>query len=204
MTGINLESVHKRKTKRVAIHPGEFYVSNKSVVISTLLGSCVSACLYDPVNRIVGMNHFLLSTKRNIENIPICATEAGRYGVHAMELVINGMLKLGAKRENLSAKAFGGGSLYQSHHGPGGFFRVGEINSRFIFEFLKNDGIPLVAYDLGGETGRMIRFSSDDFSVFVRRFKKTVTPALLKKEKEVWLRSIKQEKQKTVEPDLWE
>lgn len=203
MNSIHPETVHKIKTKRITIHPGEYYVSNKNVVISTLLGSCVAACLYDPVNRVVGMNHFLLSTKRNIENIPVCVTEAGRYGVHAMELVINGMLKLGAKRENISAKAFGGGSFYQSHHGSGGFFRVGEINSRFIFEFLKNDGIPLVAYDLGGDTGRMIRFLSDDFSVLVRRFKKSSTPALLKKEKEVWLRSIKQDHQKTTEAELW-
>jgi chemotaxis protein CheD len=203
MNGLHLGVDHGRKTKRVTIHPGEYYVSNTSVVISTLLGSCVSACLYDPINMVVGMNHFLLSSKRNIENIPVCATEAGRYGVHAMELVINGMLKLGAKRENLSAKAFGGGSLYQTHHGSGGFFRVGEVNSRFIFEFLKNDGIPIIAYDLGGNTGRMIRFSSDDFSVLVRRFRKSATPALIKKEKEVWLKSIKQEKQESVEPDLW-
>ena len=203
MNRLHLGADHRKKTKRVTIHPGEYYVSNTSVVISTLLGSCVSACLYDPINMVVGMNHFLLSSKRNIENIPVCATEAGRYGVHAMELVINGMLKLGAKRENLSAKAFGGGSLYQTHHGSGGFFRVGEVNSRFIFEFLKNDGIPIIAYDLGGNTGRMIRFSSDDFSVLVRRFRKSATPALIKKEKEVWIKSIKQEKQESVEPDLW-
>lgn len=203
MNILELHSVKKDKTQRVTIHPGEYYVSKNNVVISTLLGSCVSACLYDPINRVVGMNHFLLATKRNIENIPVCATEAGRYGVHAMELVINSMLKLGAKRENISAKAFGGGSLYRSHHGPGDFFHVGEVNSRFILEFLKNDGIPLVAYDLGGETGRTIRFFSDDFSVLVRRFKKSATQALYKKEKEVWLRSIKQDRQKIIEPELW-
>jgi len=203
MNIVELNTTEKGKARRVSIHPGEYYVSNKSVVISTLLGSCVSACLYDPINRVIGMNHFLLATKRNIENIPVCATEAGRYGVHAMELVINGMLKLGAKRQNISAKAFGGGSLYQTHHGPGGFFRVGEVNSRFIFEFLENDGIPLVAYDLGGDIGRLIRFCSEDFSVLVRKFKKSSIPALLKKEKEVWLRSIKQAGKKTIEPELW-
>ena len=203
MKDIQPEAIHKIKPKSVTIHPGEYYVTKKNVVISTLLGSCVSACLYDPVNKIVGMNHFLLSAKQNIENISVCITEAGRYGVHAMELVINGMLNLGAKRKNILAKAFGGGSFYQSYHGTEGFFRVGEINSRFIFEFLKNDGIPLVAYDLGGDTGRMIRFSSDDFSVLVRRFKKSSTSELLKKEKEAWLRSIRHNQQKTAEPDIW-
>jgi chemotaxis protein CheD len=203
MNNIQLEPVERSKRKRVTIHPGDYYVSNKRVVISTLLGSCVSACLYDPVNRVVGMNHFLLSSKGHVKSVPVCITEAGRYGVHAMELVINSMLKLGARRENLSAKAFGGGSFYQSHHGSDSFFCVGAVNSRFILEFLENDGIPLVAYDLGGDTGRVIRFSSDDFSVLVRKFNKSATPALLKKEKEVWLKSMKPEKRKTLEPDLW-
>jgi len=203
MNSIKPEIVHKIKTKRITIHPGEYYVSNKSVVISTLLGSCVSACLYDPVNRVVGMNHFLLSMKRNIENIPVCVTEAGRYGVHAMELVINDMFKFGAKRENILAKAFGGGSFYQAHKGSRGFFQVGEINIRFIFEFLKNDGIPLVAYDLGGDTGRMIRFCSDDFSVLVRRFNKLSTATIFKKEKEAVLKSRKQNRKKAIEPEIW-
>ncbi len=76
--------------------PGDCYVSTDEVVIGTILGSCVSACLYDPVNRIVGMNHFLLSGRQNNAD-KIWLSEAGRYGIHSMEIIINGMLKLGAE-----------------------------------------------------------------------------------------------------------
>ena len=85
----------------ITVKPGEYYVSKEDVVISTLLGSCVSACLYDPVKRIVGMNHFLLSNKRYARRMPYYETEAGRYGVHSMEMLINEMMKMGARREHL-------------------------------------------------------------------------------------------------------
>lgn len=195
--------MERREIEHITIHPGEYYVSDKEVVISTLLGSCVSACLYDPVRGIVGMNHFLLSAKGRTENMPVCLTEAGRYGVHAMELVINGMLKLGACRKDLRAKAFGGGSFYNANRAPSRVFCVGEINSRFIIEFLKNDGIPLVCCDLGGDTGRVIRFSSEDFSVLVRKVRRAINRTSVQKEKEAWLESIRQEKRKTQEPEVW-
>lgn len=74
--------VKRGEIKVVTLYPGEYYVSRGKVVISTLLGSCVSACLYDPVNRVVGMNHFLLSNKRYSKHMPMYATEAGRYGIN--------------------------------------------------------------------------------------------------------------------------
>lgn len=193
----------KDDKKHVTLHPGEYYVSKEMVIVSTLLGSCVSACLYDPINRVVGMNHFLLSNKRYSREMQICLTEAGRYGVNAMELVINDMLKLGAKRNNLRAKAFGGSSLLGLRRNSGNFLCVGEVNCRFIREFLSNDGIPLVASDLGGDRGRVIRFSSVDFSVRMRRIIKSITPELAKSEKRFWLRSIKSQEKIPAEPDLW-
>jgi chemotaxis protein CheD len=195
--------VKRGELKVVTLYPGEYYVSRGNVVISTLLGSCVSACLYDPVNRVVGMNHFLLSNKRYSRHMPMYATEAGRYGINAMELVINGMVKLDAKRENFHAKAFGGSSLLQSLGRPGNFFCVGEVNRRFILEFLNNEGIPLVSSDLGGRRGRVIRFSSNDFSVLMRRTVESTTPKLAKDEKRFWLKSIKEQEKKIEEPDLW-
>lgn len=101
----------QNNTPHVTIHPGEFYVTRKHLIISTLLGSCVAACLYDPVNKVAGMNHFMLSNKRYSRDMPTCITEAGRYGVNAMELLINKMLNTGAEKKHLRAKAFGGGSL---------------------------------------------------------------------------------------------
>jgi chemotaxis protein CheD len=194
--------VTKGAVEHITIHPGEYYVSNKNVVISTLLGSCIAACLYDPVNRILGMNHFLLSNKRYAKDMPVCITEAGRYGINAMELLINGMLKLGAKRENLRAKAFGGGSLLPFTDRSDNFLCVGEVNCRFIVEFLKNDGIPLITADLGGDRGRVIRFSSDDYSVLRRKIAKSRISVLQKKEKQFWMKSIKAE-EKIPEPDIW-
>jgi chemotaxis protein CheD len=189
--------------KRVSIRPGEFHVSVEPVMITTLLGSCVSACLYDPVKQVVGMNHFLLGTRGSFMEMPPSTTDAGRYGVHAMELVINGMMKLGARRENLRAKAFGGGSVTESAEGRDDFYRIGEVNSRFIVEFLRLDGIPLIASDLGGDRGRVIHFCSDDFSVYVRKIQKRVTPKLIQRERTFWKIRIEEQDRQVPEPDLW-
>jgi len=135
--------------------------------------------------------------------MPMCITEAGRYGIHDMELLINKMLKLGAKRENLRAKAFGGSSLLPSANRTDNFLCVGEVNCRFIVEFLKNDGIPLVTSDLGGDRGMFIRFSSKDHSVLRRKIAKSRTPDLQQNEKQFWMTSIKTEEQISTEPDIW-
>ena len=193
----------KDNIKHVSIHPGEFYASREDVVISTILGSCVSACIFDPVAGIVGMNHFLLSNKRYSRDMQFYITEAGRYGINAMELVINEMFKMGAKRENLRAKAFGGSSLLGLNI-TDNFLCVGEVNSRFILDFLKNEGIPLISSNLGGDRGRVIRFSSIDYSVLMRKIKKISLTKIVKDEKKFWQTSIKaQEKEEAEEPELW-
>jgi chemotaxis protein CheD len=109
--------------------------------------------------------------------------EAGRYGVHAMELVISGMLRLGANRREIRAKVFGGSSLFNVSAEEQDLFCVGDTNTYFILEFLKSDGIPLVAYDLGGDKGRSIRFSSRDYSVLVRHSRKAISQNFLRKER---------------------
>ncbi len=194
----------KRGSKlHVNILPGEFYATNEPVMIRTLLGSCVAACLYDPVKGVIGMNHFMLSNRRYARNIPSVLSEAGRYGIHAMELLINEMLKLGAKRQNLKAKAFGGGSIYLSTEIKDNFFCVGDVNSRFIREFLKNDGIPLVAEDLGGERARIIHFLYDDFSVHVKKIKKTSAPNLVQSERQFWLNTIESQERAAASTEVW-
>lgn len=196
-----------RETRGAKLHvhllPGDFYASNEPVIIRTLLGSCVAACLYDPVKRVVGMNHFMLSNRRYARNIPSVLSEAGRYGIHAMELLINEMLKLGAKRQNLKAKAFGGGSIYLNTESKDNFFCVGDVNSRFIREFLKNDGIPLVAEDLGGERARIIHFLYDDFSVHVKKINKTTAPNLVQNERQFWLRTIEKQESAEAPTEVW-
>ncbi len=188
--------------KRVVLGPGEYFVSEERVMISTLLGSCVAACLWDDQSGVIGMNHFLLANSRYAKNGPLCHTEAGKYGIHSMELLINGMMKIGARRENLKAKAFGGASVMGNTSRRDSFLCVGEVNSRFIVEFLKTDGIPLVSADLGGDAGRVIHFVSDDFSVYFRRMGKTGQEKVARKEKGFWKRSTETE-ELTPEPEIW-
>lgn len=164
--------------------------------MSTLLGSCISACLYDPVTKVMGMNHFLLSNRRYSHHMPYYTTEAGRYGIHAMEILINDMLAQGARRGNFLAKAFGGASLLQPSNEAGNFFCVGEVNVKFIKEFLQTEKIPLITADLGGDRGRVVHFHHGDFSVYVRKIQKTINRDLGLKEKRYWLTSIETQKQK--------
>jgi len=189
--------------KHVTIMPGEFYVTNSGANIRTLLGSCVAACLYDPMNRVIGMNHFLLSNRRYAKNLPTCISEAGRYGINAMELLINEMLKAGAKRANLRAKAFGGGSIYLASESKDNFYCVGDINSRFIREFLKNDGIPLVSEDLGGEVARVIHFLSKDYSVHMRRIGKATASKVAITEKQYWTHAIEDQERSPGQVEVW-
>ncbi len=187
----------------VNILPGEYYATNQPATIRTLLGSCVAVCLYDPVTRIIGMNHFMLSNRRYARDIPVVMSEVGRYGIHAMELLINEMLKLGAKRANLHAKAFGGGSICLSSEIRDNFFCVGDVNNKFIREFLKNDGIPLVAQDLGGEKARVIHFLYDDFSVHVKKINRTTAPNLVQNERQFWLRTIESQERSKGQQEVW-
>ncbi len=196
-----MQIAHRGSKRRITLMPGDYYVSNNDVVIGTILGSCVSACLYDPINGVVGMNHFLLSSRSDTRTMPLCLTEAGRYGVNAMELVINGMLRLGAQKQNFRAKVFGGASLFSADSWADSFYCVGEVNSRFILEFLRTEDIKLVASNLGGNEGRVIRFHSKDFSVYQRKIKKTVAPKLITREKHFWEQEAVK---KQPEPELWD
>lgn len=190
------------RPRRIVIKPGEYRVAEGGVVFSTLLGSCVAACLYDPVNRIAGMNHFLLSNTRYARKMPAYLMDAGRYGVHSMELLINDLLALGADRRRLRAKAFGGGSLFSAPSGDN-FFCVGEVNCRFIVEFLENEKIPLLSADLGGSQGRVIYFDTQDFSVYVRKIKRTVNAKLYSRERRFWQERIRRQEQESAAPELW-
>lgn len=188
--------------KRIDLKPGQYAVSSERVTFRTLLGSCIAACLWDQSTGIVGMNHFLLANRRYAKEIPMCHTEAGKYGVHAMELLINGMLKLGACRETIKAKVFGGASLLSSEASDS-FLCVGEVNCRFIIEFLKTDGIPLLASDLGGDAARVIHFVSDDFRVYLRRIKRSTRDRIAQKERTFWRSSIETQESRGEEPELW-
>ncbi|APE43500.1 chemotaxis protein CheD [Sulfitobacter alexandrii] len=132
-------------TKTTVITQGEHAVSGaEDAVISTLLGSCVSCCLHDPVARIGGMNHILIATN---------AKSSTRYdpeGLYAMELLINDMLKLGAQKMRMQAKVFGGAKMVS------GLSEIGRANVTFVLDFLESENIPCLSRSVGGDAARHV------------------------------------------------
>jgi chemotaxis protein CheD len=139
----------------VKILPGQCYAAARDMLIVTVLGSCVSACLWDPARRIGGMNHFMLPG----------AGDSARMGVYAMELLINRMLKLGAERSRLVAKVFGGAAVLQGMEA----MNIGSQNSAFVLHFLREEGIVVAAQDLNDVCARKVCFSPHDGKARVKR-----------------------------------
>lgn len=177
------------------IHPGEFYSSNEKIIISTILGSCVAVALFDPVTRRSGLNHFMLPGSFQSKNL--FQEESGRYGMYAMELLINDMLKQGARRDRLQAKVFGGGHvLHQTSTGS-----IPESNVRFALAFLETEQIPILTQDLGGTEARKILLFPENFRVLLKRFGGQKTKPV-EREEEAYLTRIQARKKKTEEPDV--
>jgi chemotaxis protein CheD len=174
---------------RVEVNPGERYATATAVDIKTLLGSCIAACLFDSEAGVAGLNHFLLAAPRYSKSMPFTATDAGRYGIHAMELLINDMMKLGAVRARLRAKIFGGASVLGIAN-ESRFLCVNEVNQRFIRDYLKTERIPVVSEDLGGTLGRVIHFHSDSYQVFRRFIRKAETEIIEKDEQKFWKAAV--------------
>jgi len=143
---------------------GEHFVSSKDVLIETVLGSCIAVCLRDPLAKVAGMNHFLLPGDGGDS-----AHQSGRYGVHAMALLIKDMLAQGANISRMEAKVFGGGNINCQTITR---LKIGDQNTRFIMDFLSAKGIQVVAQDVGDEVGRRIVFFTGSGQVKVRRLDK--------------------------------
>lgn len=136
------------ETHRVHVGQGEHYVTaDPGVMLTTILGSCVAMCLRDPDTGVGGMNHFLLPEGAG------SGTDAGRrYGAYAMEVLINDCLKAGGRREQLEAKLFGGGRMFDS------LKDVGLANAEFAERFLRDEGIAVVGGSLRGQGGRRVQY----------------------------------------------
>lgn len=152
----------------VSISQGEFAVSSApGEVISTILGSCVAACLWDDTAGIGGMNHILVAQKT------VGGVACDFAGVNAMELLINALVRKGAVRGNLKAKVFGGARMVQ------GLSDIGRANGAFALDFLEQEGIPCLGHSLGGTSARHIRF----YPAEGRVMQKTVTGARVEEPK---------------------
>lgn len=135
---------------KVHVTQGESHVTtDPNVVMTTVLGSCIAACIRDPQSGVGGMNHFLLPDSGDGRGT---GGDAVRYGAYAMELLINELLKKGARRERLEAKIFGGAKLFD------GLSDVGASNSAFAERFLRDEGIPIVSSSTGGVSARRVEF----------------------------------------------
>lgn len=147
----------------VEIFVGEYYVTKKQEIILTLLGSCISVCLFDNTNKVYGMNHFLLPMGAQSDEID----KNGRFGFDSMHMLIKDMLRMGASKENLRAKVFGGGKVLKTTNNV---IKVNEDNIKFIRDFLAKEGIAVLAEDLGGTYGRKIYFDTENGNVYVKKF----------------------------------
>lgn len=132
---------------RIHITQGEWAVGNApDCIISTILGSCVSCCMWDPIASVGGMNHMLLTVSTAKK------ASCNLAGINAMELLINDIMKLGGRRERLRAKAFGGARMVA------GLSEIGKLNSDFTLDFLKKEGIQCDGHSLGGTSARHVMF----------------------------------------------
>lgn len=131
----------------ITVTQGEFRASRDPVIMSTVLGSCVAVCLHDPGAGMGGMNHFLLPDSGGA--VDGCSE---RYGVHAMERLINALLRMGARRDRLVAKAFGGANMSRR------LTPIGDANASFARAFLTAEGIPCLAESYGGQNARRVLF----------------------------------------------
>ena len=128
---------HHFQYDAVKVLPGEYFVSADDMVLMTVLGSCISACIWDGRVRAGGMNHFMLPDGDSSDGF-------GRYGSYAMELLINEMLKRGARRESMQAKVFGGAQVMAGFTS----MNVGERNTKFVLDYLATERIPVVSQDV--------------------------------------------------------
>jgi chemotaxis protein CheD len=163
------------KHEAVKLLPGEFYVSRHDRMLVTVLGSCVAACIRDPANGVGGMNHFML---------PEGGSDAlglpARYGVYAMEVLINRILKTGGRRERLEAKVFGGGNVLRGFSGN----TVGNRNAAFVQEFLAREGIRMVAQDLLDVHPRKVYFFPATGRALVKKLLRLHNETLLERERD--------------------
>ncbi|WP_194723056.1 chemoreceptor glutamine deamidase CheD [Noviherbaspirillum malthae] len=160
------------------ILPGEYYYTCKDMLIVTVLGSCVSACIRDRVTGIGGMNHFMLPDGGNDGDSPVSASM--RYGTYAMEILINDLLKAGARRENLEAKVFGGGNVLR------GFvaINVGERNAQFVRDYLRAENIRIMAEDLNDIHPRKVYYFPRSGKVLVKKLKQLNNNTLVNREQD--------------------
>ena len=145
------------KYNAAKVLPGEYFVAKEDLVVMTVLGSCIAACIWDSRLRIGGMNHFMLPEGGG--------DTSGRYGSYAMELLINELVKMGSSREYMQAKVFGGGAVVAGMTS----MNVGERNTKFVLDYLATERIPIVSKDVMDIYPRKVVFFPVSGKAMVKR-----------------------------------
>ena len=158
----------------VKVLPGEYFVHDEDIVILTTLGSCIAACLWDARARVGGMNHFMLPQLEGAGG-----ATSGRYGLHAMELLINELQRRGASRGALEAKVFGGAQVIDGMH----TMNVGARNTEFVLDYLRTERIPVVSKDVLDIHPRKVCFLPASGRALVKRLAATQAGAVLAQER---------------------
>lgn len=166
----------------VKISPGEYYITSRDMALVTVLGSCVAACIHDRTQGIGGMNHFMLPDNKS-ESMNVVSASM-RYGAYAMEIMVNELLKMGARRNFLEAKVFGGGNVLR------GFTvsNVGQSNADFVVNYLRTEKIRLVAQDLLDEYPRKVYYFPQDGRVLVKQLRNAHNDTIVEREQSYRMR----------------
>ncbi|HHB83416.1 MAG TPA: chemotaxis protein CheD [Devosia sp.] len=164
------------REKVITVNQGGCEVfSDERVTLSTVLGSCISACVRDSVAGVGGMNHFLLAEQSGAAKDRFGAS--ARYGAFAMEQLINSVLSQGSGRKgNLVIKVFGGGNINASLND------IGAANVNFVRQFLKGEGYEIASQDLGGNFARRVMFKPSSGRVFVKRLDSDAGKSVVREE----------------------
>lgn len=164
------------QSEAAKILPGEYFVSDSGMLLVTVLGSCVAACVRDTEAGLGGMNHFMLPDDGGREAV----ASSARYGTYAMEVLVNHLLKLGARRNRLEAKVFGGGAVLSSLSSS----NVGVRNAEFVLNYLKTEKIPVVAKDLLDSYPRKVYYFSNTGRVLVKKLHRVHNETLFTRERD--------------------
>jgi len=177
------------------ILPGEYYVTNYNELVTTVLGSCVSACIRDRVFGIGGMNHFMLplSEGKGWGGASDFTSTATRFGNYAMEHMINDILKHGGHKKQLEAKIFGGGRMMDAQTD------IGRTNIDFVCSYLKTEGIPVLAQDVGDIYPRKVIYFPKSGKVRVKKLKTMHNSTVLKRETQYRKEIVEQPVQTDIE-----
>ena len=161
----------------VKIMPGEYYVTARDMALVTVLGSCVAACIHDRISGVGCMNHFMLPDVKRDDNSIL--SPSMRYGAYAMEIMINQLFKMGAKRRNLEANVFGAGKVLE------GFTvnNVGERNAAFVLDYLQAENIAVAAQDLLDIHPRKVYFFPRTARVLVKKLRSIHNDTIIERDK---------------------